>query len=461
MTHHPLTSVGIDVGSATSQVVLSRLWLGRSPGQLVGTRLDVVRREVLHASPVRPTRFTGTGVDGDALRVLVRDAYRAAGVDAADVETGAVIVTGEAARKHNAAAVAEAMAGLAGGFVCVAAGPRLEARLAALGSGAVTEEPGTRLHVDIGGATTKLAVITAGEIVATAAANVGARMLTHDAGRITSVSPALRRLCPDLAAGTPATPEVRRRVAAELAAGLRGFVDGVAGPLDEEPDEPVTAPLDHPGPFDTLSFSGGVAGYVYGDLAAEFGDVGPELGAAVRRALRASGGSVVRVPGAIRATVLGAGQFSTRVSGMTTHVGPGVLPLRGLRVARLTVPDGDLTVADVTWRTERAYRDVDLAPGEAGSLLAVRWRGDPSFDRLRTVATGLSIAAPGLRAVAVDRDLAGTLGSLLGMLELVCVDEIGLTELDVVDIGGPVSQPPVLPLVVRSVLADATVFSTQ
>jgi ethanolamine utilization protein EutA len=76
-----------------------------------------------------------------------------------------VILTGEAIKRKNAQAIDELFAAEAGKFVCATAGHKLECTLAAHGAGAVklSKERGDTclLHVDIGGGTTKLALIDA------------------------------------------------------------------------------------------------------------------------------------------------------------------------------------------------------------------------------------------------------------------------------------------------------------
>jgi ethanolamine utilization protein EutA len=91
-----------------------------------------------------------------------RDAYCAAGITRADVDSGAVIPTGEAIKRRNARAIDEIFASESGKFVCATAGHRLESILSAHGSGATAlsaKRSAGVLHVDIGGGTSKLALI--------------------------------------------------------------------------------------------------------------------------------------------------------------------------------------------------------------------------------------------------------------------------------------------------------------
>ena len=105
-----------------------------------------------------------------------------------------VILTGEALRRENAQAIAGMLAAQGGDFVCATAGHHMEAMLAAYGSGAarVSSEQGQRiLNIDIGGGTTKLALIERGRVIETAAIHIGGRLqVVDEAGRIVRLDPA-------------------------------------------------------------------------------------------------------------------------------------------------------------------------------------------------------------------------------------------------------------------------------
>src|SRR5262245_3793997 len=193
-----LTSVGIDIGSAGTQVIFSRLHLRRMSEDL-SSRYFVVKRETLHQSPVALTPYASeTRIDEEALGRIIDQAYAGAGLHPDGIDTGSVILTGEALRRENAQAIGELLAEMGGEFVCAAAGHHMEAMLAAYGSGAaqVSHDQGSRvLNIDIGGGTTKLALIEHGRVLETAAIHVGGRLLVADAeGRITRLDPQGREL---------------------------------------------------------------------------------------------------------------------------------------------------------------------------------------------------------------------------------------------------------------------------
>ena len=226
-----LLSVGLDVGTTSTQLIVSRLEIKNLAGSFTVPEMQITDRTILHQSPVYFTPLKSeTLVDGEGIRQIVETEYKKAGIRREDVNTGAVIITGETSRKENAAAVLEALSELAGDFVVATAGPDLESILAAKGAGAVeySKESGkTVLHMDIGGGTSNLALIENGKVTATGCLNVGGRLLKlDDSGKITYVSPVLKELC-KLNAGQIITEAQASEVAdllvqgLEMAAGLR------------------------------------------------------------------------------------------------------------------------------------------------------------------------------------------------------------------------------------------------
>ena len=193
-----LTSVGIDIGSAGTQVIFSRVQLRRLAEDLT-SRYFVVGRETLHQSPVALTPYASEErIDDEAIGGIIDAAYETAGIHPDDVDTGAVILTGEALRRENAQAIAEVLADVGGEFVCAAAGHHMESMLAAYGSGAAksSHDRGMPiLNIDIGGGTTKLALVENGNVVHTAAIHIGGRLAVFDEeGRLTRLDPAGQRL---------------------------------------------------------------------------------------------------------------------------------------------------------------------------------------------------------------------------------------------------------------------------
>ena len=176
-----LCSVGLDVGTTSTQLVVSRLRIENRAGSFSVPELEITRREILYKSPVHFTPLLNDSlVDAPALQRIVDAEYRAAGIRREDVDTGAIIITGETSRKENARTVLDALSDYAGDFVVATAGPDLESILAAKGAGAVElsrKHSRSVLHMDIGGGTSNLCLIRDGEILSTVCLNVGGRLL--------------------------------------------------------------------------------------------------------------------------------------------------------------------------------------------------------------------------------------------------------------------------------------------
>jgi ethanolamine utilization protein EutA len=464
-----LVTVGIDIGSSTSHLLFAKVVLRRRTTDL-SSRFEVVDRQVIWASPIIHTPFRADGlIDAHELSHFVIDAYAGAGLKASDVDSGAVILTGEAIKRPNARAIDEIFASQSGKFVCATAGHELESLLAAPGSGATKlsrQREGLGLHVDIGGGTTKLALVEGGEVLDVAAFAVGGRLLAHDAdGAWTRIDDSARLAAEDLGIDltpdTAADPEVRRWICERLA---EVVVDEI---LDAPRDElatklELTRRLQRPGIPTYLTFSGGVSEYVFGKEVDDYGDIAPGLADQIVRQLGAR--TVIPAVDAgqrIRATVIGASQYTVQVSGKTIHLSdPSVLPVHNLPVVHLgTVDSGEVDRRRVAEAVRRGaeLRGADLA---APVAIGLTWRGLPAYAALEELALGIADGAgPSDQplTLAIDGDIAQLLGRLLKLeLQLdrrvIAVDGVALADLDVIDIGGRLDPPGVVPVVIKSLL---------
>lgn len=465
-----LTSVGIDIGSSTSHLVFSKLVLERQ-GRRLSSRYGVTEREILYRSPVIFTPYTPSGsIDAPALGMFIAEAYGGAGLTPDDVDGGAVITTGEAALRENARAVADLFSREGGKFVCATAGPNLESLLAAHGSGAVdlsatSEQP--LLNVDIGGGTTKFAVCDRGEVGETAALHLGARLLAWDAqGRVVRLEDAGRQFVrsvglevPSVGASVPGAllDALANAMGAIIVRLIRGDATGA------EAGFWITPPLRTRGAFRDVVFSGGVAEYIYGREAREFGDLGPRLAAAVRRHAEGSRIQLLEPREGIRATCIGASQYTVQVSGDTIFLSdPAPLPLRSLPVAAVGAISGS-SVEQIAHAVRQAMVRLDLQDdGEGRVALAVQWRRGADYASLRELCAGIVEALPGVRdgrplVLVIDADVAGILGALLQQEfqvrgSIVCIDQVQLREFDYIDIGRRLPAQGVVPVVVKSLV---------
>jgi len=465
-----LKTVGIDIGSSTSHLLFAKVILQRQ-AQGLSSRFAVIGREVVWRSPIMLTPFLADGtIDAHALGHFIHDAYHAAGLKRAEIDSGAVILTGEAIKRRNARAIDELFAREAGKFVCATAGHRLEARLAAHGSGAVRlskERDTCVLHVDVGGGTTKLALIDRGRILGESAFAVGGRLLATDAsGAWTRVDDSARRVAEALGistdAATLADEDIRRRIATRLAAIAADYIrdaarDALGVSLALTDDLPRTiAPT-------ALTFSGGVSEYIFAHEPREYGDIAKLLATALCAELARRSALPLIDPGQrIRATVIGASQFTVQVSGKTIHLpDPAVLPVHNVPVVHVGLDlSGDIDTGALTDAIGAGIARLDLDPG-ARLALAFTWRGDPEYARLKAVGSAIVQAlTPNpeqLLVLMIDGDVGKSLGALLERefelaRRVISIDGVQLQELDYVDVGQMISPPGVVPVVIKSLL---------
>jgi ethanolamine utilization protein EutA len=483
-----LTTVGIDVGSSTSHLMFSKLHLQRL-GQYLSSRYVVVKREMLHRSPILLTPYRADNtIDADALDAFFQQAYADAGVAPSDVDSGAIILTGEAIKRTNARAVADLFAEHAGKFVCASAGHNLEAILAANGSGALGLSRSTAqtvLNVDLGGGTCKLALVRDGHVVETAAINVGGRLVAFDAdGRITRIEPAARLVADHLGIslhlGETLPGDDRQRLSELLAACLfevieRKRLSALAQQLM------LTAPLSSEVAVDRLTFSGGVSEYLHTAETPDYGDIARPLAEAIRARLSAVQPAAER----IRATVIGASQFTVQVSGNTIAISRlDLLPMHNVQVLYPRLPDRQsVEPEEVSAAIARGFQRFDLTEGEQPVAIAVDWSGEPRYSLLRKLAAGIVEALPrtiaaGLPIVLVfSRDFGKLIGGIVREelapnADIISIDGIELQEFDYIDIGAMIYPSQVVPVVVKSLvfpevhgqhaeLADTTVLEHE
>jgi ethanolamine utilization protein EutA len=469
-----LTSVGIDIGSSTSHLIFSRLLLRRQ-GIALSSRFVVVRREIIHESPILLTPYVDkTTIDTKKLDEFIHEAYRQAGLTPQAIDTGALIVTGEAAKKKNAEAIAALFSAQAGKFVCATAGHNLEAILSAYGSGAVRMsaiDGLTVMNVDVGGGTSKIAIAQGGVVIDTAALEVGARLVALDEnGRINRLEDAGSKI--GNAAGVPLSLGAtlkegdKEKMASTLCESLFEVLGrGPRSPLTE--GLMLTPDLEFKDRIEAVMFSGGVSEYIYGFEKRDLGDLGNQLGRRVlQRAEREFGNGILRVPEVrIRATVIGASQYTVQVSGNTIFLShPDLLPLRNLQVITPQIPQNEpLSALDVKGAVTRALGRFDMHDGDRAAALAIHWELGPSYPLIRTLAEGVADGMKehmenGLPLVLVfDADIAKLVGNILEKeivpgSGIISIDGIDLKDFDFIDIGEELPDAKAVPVVIKSLI---------
>jgi ethanolamine utilization protein EutA len=468
-----LRTIGIDIGSSTSHLLFAKVTLQRQALGL-SSRFLVVGREVIWRSPIMLTPFEPDGtIDAKKLGAFIHQAYHDAGFTRADVDSGAVILTGEAIKKTNARAIDDLFAAEAGKFVCATAGHKLECTLAAHGSGAVALSKARNacvLHCDIGGGTTKLALIDKGKILGVAAFAVGGRLLAVDAyGAWTRIDDSAKLVAEELGLKadmrTMGDLKNRKAIATRLATLA---VDQITGGAKDDLGRKLelTEPLPRTVEPEFLTVSGGVAEYIFGYETKEHGDIARLLAAEIGSQLsKRSKIKVIDAGQRIRATVIGASQFTVQVSGKTIYLPEGeVLPVHNVPVVHVDM-DMSGAVIDTKAFTAAITNKLQQADLESTSRMAIAftWAGDPEYSRLRAAAEGI-VAAVGkgrkagdILFLTIEGDVGRTFGHLLESElkfpgHVISIDGVQLQDFDYVDVGTMITPPGVVPMVIKSLL---------
>jgi ethanolamine utilization protein EutA len=465
-------SVGVDIGSSTSHLVFSRIVLER-----LDSRYVVTERESFYQSDILLTPYAAQDtIDAAALGAFIDRQYRDAKVDPDEIDAGALILTGVAVRRRNARRIGELFARQAGRLVAVSAGDGLESVMAAYGSGAAARSirnSAPVMNVDVGGGTAKIAVCADGKVVDVTALDVGARLVVLDeTRRIVRVEEAGRRIGAalglKLAPGAVLVEHDARALAASMADSLFEAMLG-GSPRAGGADLLRLDPLTWRGDISDVSFSGGVSEYIYGGEIKSYGDLGLHLAGALRERLT-NGLQLARPEARIRATVIGAAQYTVQVSGSTIFVAPlETLPLRNVPVIAPALPlDGDkIEPAAVATAIRSALRRRELEAGESRVALFVPWRGSATFQRLDNLCRGIldglaSILAHGHPIVLVgDSDVGGLIGihfceEMKVATPIVSIDGLELKDFDYIDIGAILDTSGAVAVVIKSLVFPAS-----
>jgi ethanolamine utilization protein EutA (predicted chaperonin) len=466
-------SVGVDIGSSTSHLVFSRILLERHDSRYI-----VTIREAFYESDILLTPYSeGETIDAAALGAFIEKQYQYADVDPDEIDTGALILTGVAVRRSNARAIGELFAQQAGKMVAVSAGDSLETTMAAYGSGAVARsirDKGTVLNVDVGGGTSKIAVCVDGQVADLTALDVGARLICVDgSGRITRLEEAGRRFGAELGLsldlGVTLSGEHAEALAARMAdclfEAMQGGTPALGGASLLRLD-----PLGRSATVDAVTFSGGVSEYIYNREAERFDDLGPLLAAAIRERVTGWGPRIEPPDEGIRATVIGASQYTTQVSGSTIYVSPlSVLPLRSVSVVAPALPldSEEIDAATVTRSIESVLKRMELDDPNTPVAIFAPWRGSATFARIdafcRGVAAAMAAKLEHGHALIVVGD--GDVGGLIGIhfreelklsTPVVSIDGLELKDFDFIDIGTILESSGAVPVVIKSLVFPAS-----
>lgn len=470
-----ILSVGIDIGTSTTQVIFSQITLENMASGFTVPKINIIDKEVIYKSDIYFTPLISqTKIDGEKVKKIVEAEYKKAKISKEEVSTGAVIITGETARKENASLISEQLSDLAGDFVVATAGPDLESIIAGKGAGAdqlSKSKNAVVINFDIGGGTTNIAVFDSGRVLATACFDIGGRLITFDQDKkITYVSKKIKKLASEIGikikVGLVLNNSELEKIAAKMADILAKIVKFEL--KDELYQYLITNhDLDQEFEIDYLSFSGGVADYI-GQKDEKvnlfkYNDLGIILAQKITESDLFQNHKIVKADETIRATVVGAGSHTTDISGSTINYTADIFPLKNIPIVKITKSEEAQEFNDLVATIQRKLDWFDLEDESQTVALALSGKKNFSFKEINCLA---EIIIKGMSSildkkfpliVILENDAAKVLGQtisrLLGSKEnIVSLDSIVVNNGDYLDIGKPLAKGKVVPVIIKTLI---------
>ncbi len=474
-----ITSVGIDIGTTTTQLVISRLTIENTASGSLVPHVEITDKEVIHRSQIYFTPLLDRDlINAVAVSKIVETEYMAAGLTPEKIDTGAVIITGETAKKENAKAIIDALAGYAGDFVVATAGANLEGIFAGKGSGAAqfsSQRHQVVINIDVGGGTSNYAMFHEGKAVETTCLNVGGHLIEFEpqGDRITFISEpakiALHYSGQRLQLGERVTlPQIRPVVKAMAECVVEVLKTTLLSELTQK--LLMTPPLRLEHSIRKVMISGGVADYVYATQGpitmaevTAFGDFGPLLGWELKNCLETAGFVLEKPNETVRATVIGTGTQSVNLSGSTIHLQEKTLPLRNVMVISpfsSTIPDSEHGIAEVI---QKEMLRLQVSHSEGSVALAMKEPRTMSFADINRLAQGVLLGMEDYLSqnkpliLIIEADCGKVLGQCINAnanrpLETVCIDQLEVEDCDYIDIGKPLMGGRVVPVVLKTLV---------
>lgn len=471
MQTEEILSAGIDIGTSTTQLVFSKMLLQNTGGFGKIPQIKVISKEVIYKSQVYFTPLLSREeIDGKQVDRIIKQEYRKAGINPDDLSTGAVIITGETSRKKNAEDVVEAIADVAGDFVMAAAGADLESVLAGKGAGAADLSRKTEkivANLDIGGGTTNICLFENGNVLDTACFDIGGRLVKVKNKEITYVAPKIKWLSEKLGL------EIQEGREADVN-NLKILTDAMADILAEAVGLKAstgfaeTMKTNHivtcKKKTELITFSGGVASCFEedGDIF-KYGDIGILLAKSILENPFFQKENVCKAKETMRATVIGAGNYSMNISGSTIEYTEDTFPLKNIPVVKLAL-EQESDIEDLDEKIHRAMQIYHESRGESRQIaVAMKGLKCPSFNQIQEIAEKITIqyekeCEPGQALVLVlEEDIGKALGQALhhrikNRRKIICIDGIYCESGDFVDLGEPVASGTVIPVIVKTLI---------
>lgn len=479
MPSEVINSVGIDIGTSTTQLIFSKLTVENRASSYSVPRIEIIDKQIVHRSDIYLTPLLSEDVlDAEAIKKIVEKEYEKAGMTPKMVQSGAVIITGEAARKDNANLVLNALSNAAGDFVVATAGPALESVLSARGAGTdkMSLERGViMVNLDLGGGTTNIAAYDRGNLLGVTCLDIGGRLIKTENGKITYIYSKIKKLAEEngikIEVGSLAEVGSLRKLTSIMA-------DILAQSISLTPKTSLSAPfytnngkeLIDLSKIDAMTFSGGVADFIYHPESSEgnmfkYDDIGVFLGEAIRENQYFKQIERIEPAETIRATVVGAGVHTTEISGSTISYAEGYLPIKNIPV--LSIKETEEASSETIISSILTQIPLFKPEGQIEQI-AISFSGltKSSFVDIQNLADALIegtqevIKSQFPLIFIIENDIGKALGNALNVKlknskPVICIDGIRTLSGDYIDLGEPVLGGRVLPVVIKTLIFNS------
>ncbi len=464
MSSKIINSVGIDVGTTTTQIIFSQLELVNIAAISQVPNYEFIRKDVMYFSPVifTPVDFEGN-IRVQELKQFIDMQYAQAGFSISDVESGAIIITGETLKAKNARTTVMGLSEELGDFVVATAGPHLESVISGHGSGAADyskQHSDCVLNIDIGGGTSNYAVFEAGKLVDTACLNVGGHLVELGAdGQVSHLHKPAKLIFEDCFP-EPVTrlnavhiDAIAQRMAQLIVEVIEGNISSLARSLLMTPE------LKKKYSFNAIFISGGVGECYYRTGLSNFGDIGPQLAASLHQNDQLQQMPVMEPRHTLRATVIGAGVHTLSLSGSTIWLNFGTLPIRNVPVLHPLGNELDTPQQLIAaWKASATAHDI--VPDMDCYALSIPALFPVSYKSVQFCSTALRLFMEQFPnsffplIITAKQNFGMALGMELQPFmqhrELVVIDEVETREWDYIDIGKGLFGDTVVPLTIKS-----------
>lgn len=469
-----ILSVGIDIGTSTTSMVVSKLSVQNTASCFTVPHVDITDKEIVYRSPIYQTpQESGNRIDITRVAEIIEGEYKNAEIVPEDVQTGAVIITGESSRKENAQLVTDRMSQLAGEFVVASAGPDLESVIAGKGAGAQSyseEKVCTVANFDVGGGTTNIASFRNGELESRGCYDIGGRLIRFENGAITYISERLEHLLRETGIRIQMGEQFRYDKIKRLTDRMADILGEAVGLLDETTACQLSKTIESsqmkkPENIQALSFSGGVADAIYHPHEdwLRYNDIGPLLADSIRKSNWIKKADLIPARETIQATVIGAGSYTTTVSGSTIAFSDeSVFPMKNIP-AYVVSEQQEKELLDGKADHYQKNAEWYLRENSADNIVFVLSHiKRPSYQQILNIADSLIRVSDILPKTAPLLIVCGDdFGKALGMAiqrkshlqkSLVCLDSIHAESGDYIDFGRPLMGGMVIPVVVKTLI---------